>query len=215
METPNIFKELDKACSNNEQAYKEQENTLSDFDEFEEDTIYIYEEDYSDTGSDTKDEVDVFFDELEEEDNSLLDLEEYVEVEDSLFEKGYLDDFEEDEDSLFEINYTEFCDEDLESNPVVSRQKAIFNNKLRKGFNTAYYQKEVRYILEEVVELMKAVENNDIDNMAEELADITIFCYGLAEMINKDLDEEIDRKIVINSNREYEKDIFGTLRKVK
>ena len=195
METSNIFKELDKACSNNEQAYKEQENTLSDFDEFEEDTIYIYEEDYSDTVSNTKDEVDVFFDELEDE---------YVAVEDSL-----LDDFEGDEDSLFAD------DTELEYRLPISRQKAIFNNKLRKGFNTAYYQKEVRYILEEVIELMKAVENNDIDNMAEELADITIFCYGLAEMINKDLDEEIDHKIVINSNREYEKDIFGTLRKVK
>ena len=85
-----------------------------------------------------------------------------------------------------------------------SRQKRIFKNKENHGFNTTNIYQEARYILEEVTELMRAIEKNDRENMKEELADIVIFAYGCAEVARLgDLDTEIFRKMQLNENRVY------------
>lgn len=85
-----------------------------------------------------------------------------------------------------------------------NRQIEIYDNKVQKGFNTTDVHIETRLMLQEVTEFMRAVERGDKDNMLEELADICIFCYGIAEITNiGDLDKKIDDKILINRNRKY------------
>lgn len=92
----------------------------------------------------------------------------------------------------------------------ITRQRRIFNNKVKHGFNTTNIYQEARYILEEVAELMRAIEKNDRENMIEELADIVIFSYGCAEVARLgNLDKEIFKKMAINENREYHQTLEG------
>lgn len=95
------------------------------------------------------------------------------------------------------------------------RQSRIYQNKVNHGFNLTNVHQEVRYILEEVAELMHAIEKNDRANMKEELADIVIFAYGCASVANLgNLDTEIDRKMEINEQRVYKKKADGDFQKV-
>jgi NTP pyrophosphatase (non-canonical NTP hydrolase) len=90
------------------------------------------------------------------------------------------------------------------------RQQRIFDNKVNHGFNTTNVYQEARYILEEVAELMRAVEKEDKENIIEELADIVIFSYGCAAVAGVgDLDTKIFEKMKINENREYTKNAEG------
>lgn len=89
------------------------------------------------------------------------------------------------------------------------RQIRCYNNKLKHGFNVTDFHKEARFILKELSELMDAIEHNDVENMIEELGDIVIFCYGLAEMAHKDLDDQIFKKMDINESRTYKRNAFG------
>lgn len=92
----------------------------------------------------------------------------------------------------------------------ITRQRRIFDNKVKHGFNTTNIYQEARYILEEVTELMRAIEKNDRENMKEELADIVIFAYGCTEVARLgNLDDEIFKKMSINENREYHKTLEG------
>ena len=85
-----------------------------------------------------------------------------------------------------------------------NRQKEVYNNKVEHGFNVTDVHMETRLLLQEVAEFMKAVEKNDKDNMLEELADVCIFCYGIAEITKcGNLDEAIDKKMLINRSRKY------------
>lgn len=95
-----------------------------------------------------------------------------------------------------------------------SRQRQCYENKLAHHFNVVDFHCEARLILKEVVELMEAIEKSDVDNIAEELSDIVIFCYGLAEMAQKDLDKHIFEKMAINRDREYRRNEDGTISKV-
>lgn len=90
------------------------------------------------------------------------------------------------------------------------RQRRIFDNKVKHNFNTTNIYQEARYILEEVAELMRAIEKNDRENMIEELADIVIFAYGCTEVARLgDLDTKIFEKMTINENREYKQNSEG------
>lgn len=94
------------------------------------------------------------------------------------------------------------------------RQERIFRNKVNHGFNTTNVYQEARYIIEEVAELMHAIEKNDLPNLKEELADIIIFAYGTASVAGiGDLDEEIFKKMEINENRTYHKKADGDFEK--
>lgn len=97
-----------------------------------------------------------------------------------------------------------------------NRQKAIFENKVKHGFNVTDPYKEVRYMMEEVAELMRAIENGDKQNISEELADIVIFAYGLAEVTQSgDLDKTIFEKMEKNRNRVYTVNKDGDFVKIK
>ena len=86
----------------------------------------------------------------------------------------------------------------------LTRQQRIFENKVKHGFNTTNIYQEARYILEEVAELMRAIEKNDRENMIEELADVVIFAYGCAEVARLgDLDTKIFEKMQLNESRKY------------
>ena len=89
------------------------------------------------------------------------------------------------------------------------RQLRCYTNKLKHGFNVTDFQKEARFILKELSELMDAIEHNDVENLIEELGDIVIFCYGIAEMAHKDLDTQVFKKMSINEGREYHRNEHG------
>ena len=97
----------------------------------------------------------------------------------------------------------------------ITRQERIVENKRKHGFNTVNLNEEVRYLLGEVTEVMEAIEKGDKENLLEELADVVIYAYGMAE-IGKvgNLDEAIERKMCINEKREYKKDERGRFIKV-
>lgn len=98
----------------------------------------------------------------------------------------------------------------LELQDYKNRQKRVFDNKVAHGFNTTNVYQEARYILEEVAELMRAVEKEDKENILEELADIVIFSYGCAAVAGVgDLDTKIFEKMQINENRVYTQNSEG------
>ena len=87
-------------------------------------------------------------------------------------------------------------------------QKEIYQNKVDKGFNTTDINKEFCLLYGEVGEAYDAYRKGK-DDLGEELADIAIYLLGLAEILGKDLEEEIKNKVQINKNRKY-KDVNRT-----
>lgn len=96
-----------------------------------------------------------------------------------------------------------------------SRQSDIYENKINHGFNVTDQYIEMECLLGEVLELFRAVRNKDTDNTMEELADIVIFCYGLAEINKGDLDKAIFDKMEINKGRKYIKNKNGDFVKIE
>lgn len=97
---------------------------------------------------------------------------------------------------------------------VQDRQKRIYANKLAHNFNVTDLNIELECLMEEVREFKEAINKNDVDNMIEELSDIVIFCYGMAEIIKRDLDKEIETKMGINEKRIYKQDANGKFIKI-
>ena len=91
-------------------------------------------------------------------------------------------------------------------------QKAVFQNKLDKGFNVTDVNKEFCLLYGEVAEAYDAWRKKK-DDVGEELADIAIYLLGLSEMLGIDLAFEIERKMQINKERQY-KETDGVLTKV-
>ena len=93
-------------------------------------------------------------------------------------------------------------------------QKRIWENKVRKGFNTTDVSKDLLYLTEELGETVRAYRKGDNDNLAEEIVDLIIYSIGLLEMIGKDAYEELIKKMEKNEKREYtgEKGAFKQLR---
>lgn len=81
-------------------------------------------------------------------------------------------------------------------------QAEILANKKAKGFNTTDIPLEFCFLNNEVTEAFEAWLKKK-DNLGEELADITIYLLGLAEIFNLDLEKELLKKIEKNKNREY------------
>ena len=86
-------------------------------------------------------------------------------------------------------------------------QKAIWQNKLNKGFNTTDVNKEFCLLYGEVAEAYDAWRKKK-DDLNEELADIAIYLMGLSEMLGFDLTDEIEKKVYKNEKRVY-KNIDG------
>ena len=93
-------------------------------------------------------------------------------------------------------------------------QKRIWDNKVKKGFNTTDISKEFLYLTEELGEAVKAYRKDDKDELAEEVVDIIIYSLGLLQMLGRDGYEEIMKKNEKNEKREYqgEKGAFRQLR---
>jgi NTP pyrophosphatase (non-canonical NTP hydrolase) len=81
-------------------------------------------------------------------------------------------------------------------------QKLTWQNKIAKGFNTSEVPLEFCLLQSEVAEAFDAWRRHN-DNLGEELADIAIFLFSLAEMTGVDLQEAVERKIAKNSTRRY------------
>ena len=81
-------------------------------------------------------------------------------------------------------------------------QKDIWQNKLKKGFNTTNVEKEFCFLYGEVVEAFDAYRKKK-DDLNEELADIAIYLLWLSEMLGYDLEEEIRKKVLKNAKRVY------------
>lgn len=90
-------------------------------------------------------------------------------------------------------------------------QKVIYQNKIVKGFNTTDISKEFCLLYGEVSEAYEAWRKQE-SSIGEELADIAIYLLGLSEILGIDLENEIESKIEINKNREYE-NIDGVLKR--
>jgi NTP pyrophosphatase (non-canonical NTP hydrolase) len=86
-------------------------------------------------------------------------------------------------------------------------QKVIFDNKLKKGFNTTNVELEFCFTNGELAEAFEAYRKK-LPSIGEELADVAIYLYGIAEILGYDLNEEILIKVSKNRNRIY-KDING------
>ncbi len=92
-------------------------------------------------------------------------------------------------------------------------QKRVFDNKVKKGFNTVDIYKEFCLIYGEVGEACRAYRNR-LPDVGEELADIVIYLLGSAEILGIDLEDEIVRKIDKNEKREYKK-VNGVFKRIK
>lgn len=82
-------------------------------------------------------------------------------------------------------------------------QKEIFDNKAKKGFNTTNVEFEFCLTYGELAEAFEAYRKKSI-TVGEELADVAIFLYGIAEILGFDLNNEILKKVDKNKNRIYD-----------
>ena len=90
-------------------------------------------------------------------------------------------------------------------------QKAVYKNKVDKGFNVTDVNVEFCLLYGEVAEAYEAWKKKQ-DTVGEELADIAIYLLGLSEILGVDLASEIEKKMKINREREYQV-IDGVLRR--
>lgn len=70
-------------------------------------------------------------------------------------------------------------------------QKAVYQNKVNKGFNVTDVEKEFCLLYGEVAEAYEAFRKKK-DDVGEELADVAIYLLGLAEILGVDLAAEIE-----------------------
>lgn len=81
-------------------------------------------------------------------------------------------------------------------------QEEIMANKASKGFNTTDIPLEFMLLTGEVSEAFDAWRKKKSD-LGEEIADIMIYLFGLAKMLNVDLENELVAKIEKNRERKY------------
>lgn len=92
-------------------------------------------------------------------------------------------------------------------------QKAVYQNKVDKGFNVTDVNVEFCLLYGEVAEAYEAWKKKQ-DTVGEELADIAIYLLGLSEILGVDLASEIEKKMKINREREYQV-IDGVLQRIE
>lgn len=92
-------------------------------------------------------------------------------------------------------------------------QREIYKNKVEKKFNVKDVNLEFCLIYEELTEAQKAYRKK-LPDLGEELADVTIYLLGLAEILGIDLEREIIKKVSNNQKREY-KWVDGKLARTK
>lgn len=85
-------------------------------------------------------------------------------------------------------------------------QKRIYQNKINKNFNVTDIPMEICHAQSELSEVFDAwrANPNNTEKIAEELADVAIFLFGIAEICNiDDLGEDILNKVNKNEQRSY------------
>jgi hypothetical protein len=85
---------------------------------------------------------------------------------------------------------------------IRSGQRLAWENKVAKGFNTTDVPLEFCLLQGEMAEAFDAWRKGRAD-VGEELADISIYLFGLAQMIGVDLQTEIEAKLAKNAVRSY------------
>lgn len=85
---------------------------------------------------------------------------------------------------------------------IAATQRAVFDNKVAKGFNTTEVPLEFCLLQGEVAEAFEAWHHGS-PTVGEELADVAIYLFGLSQMLDIDLGAEIERKIATNAERTY------------
>ena len=88
-------------------------------------------------------------------------------------------------------------------------QERIIQNKIKKGFNTTDIEKEFRSLQIELDEALDAFFNKSVEDVAEELADISIFTLGIAQLLGIDMEKAIESKLEKNERRVYITDENG------
>ena len=81
-------------------------------------------------------------------------------------------------------------------------QKRIYENKKDKVWNVTSIEKELCLLQGELAEFYEAYRKQ-LPTVGEELADVAIYLLGIAEIIQVDLGEEVERKTRINALRQY------------
>lgn len=91
-------------------------------------------------------------------------------------------------------------------------QKEIYDNKVRRGFNTEDVGKEIIHLVEELRELANAYKNSDKkhareisnkDLMVDAVGDMMVFCLGLYEMFGVDGEKVLEEIVENNKTRTY------------
>ena len=88
-----------------------------------------------------------------------------------------------------EKGFWEDCDCSLESATTMDEYNAIGNRLMM--------------IVGEVAEAQEGLRNGDKENFKEELADVAIRLFDLCGGLDIDLEHEIEKKMLKNSNRPY------------
>ena len=91
---------------------------------------------------------------------------------------------------------------------IKEAQQLAWANKIAKGFNTSDVSLEFMLLHGEIAESFQAWRRAQ-PGLGEELADVALYLFALAEMNGVDLDGEIERKIVKNARRQYSQDGNG------
>jgi hypothetical protein len=89
-------------------------------------------------------------------------------------------------------------------------QKLAWENKVAKGFNTTDVPLEFCLLQGEVAEAFDAWRKGR-GSVGEELADVALFLFSLAEMTGVDLQGEVESKIEKNPSRSYSRLPNGVL----
>lgn len=84
------------------------------------------------------------------------------------------------------------------------RQALISFTRWMHDFNVTDVDADLARLVGEVSEALQARATKTNEELAEELADIVIYCYGIATMIHADLETEIETKMEYNLERVYE-----------
>ncbi|MGH3912051.1 MAG: MazG-like family protein [Pseudonocardiaceae bacterium] len=92
-------------------------------------------------------------------------------------------------------------------------QQLAWENKIAKGFNTSDVPLEFMLLQGEIAESFQAWRRAQPD-LGEELADVALYVFALAQMNGVDLDSEIEQKIAKNVRRQYLPDSQGVLVRV-
>lgn len=86
---------------------------------------------------------------------------------------------------------------------ITQLQKRIFENKVKKGFNTKSVELELLLMMEELGEAIRAYRREGKKKLAEEVVDIIIYCLGLLGIMKVNASREIEKKVKKNETRSY------------